>query len=193
MSRAYRISVSESVTRVVHVEDGVTTGLELLPILPPADMQRVLRDELLRRGFVVVEGDPGTVVRVEADGIVIEVELASAQVTVSLDDTSSVEASASRSVTSEQPPLAAEVSIREKLQKKVDEDLEKSVARQAERAREAVTERLEKRLGDLRRELDQVVNGATATALKERAAQLGEIETVDENAETGELTITVKV
>ena len=193
MSRAYRISVSESVTRVVHVEDGVTTGLELLPILPPADMQRVLRDELLRRGFVTVDGEPGMVVRVEADGIVIEVELASAQVTVSLDDTSEVEASASRSVTSERPPEAAQEAIRDKLKKKVDEDLEKSVARQAERAREAVTERLEKRLGDLRRELDQVVNGATACALKERAAQLGEIEHVDENAETGELTITVKV
>jgi len=193
MSRAYRISVSESVTRVVHVEDGVTTGLELLPILPPADMQRVLREELLKRGFQIVEGEPDTVVRVEADGIVIEVELSSAKVTVSLADDAEVEASATRSQTSERPPEAVQEEVREKLKKRVDEDLERSVKRQTTQAREAVTERLEKRLGDLRRELDQVVNGATATALKERAAQLGEIEHVDENAETGELTITVKV
>ena len=33
MSRAYRVTVKGSVHRVVHVEDGVCTSLELLPIL----------------------------------------------------------------------------------------------------------------------------------------------------------------
>lgn len=81
MSRAYRIAVSETVTRVVHVEDGVKTALELLPVLPPADMGRILEAELAKRGFSRVEGEE-IMVRVEKYGVVVEVELGSGKVTV---------------------------------------------------------------------------------------------------------------
>jgi hypothetical protein len=58
---------------------------------------------------------------------------------------------------------------------------------------EAATKQLEGRLRDLRGEMDQVVSRVTIDALKERAAQLGEIEELHEDAQTGELTIKVKV
>ena len=56
-----------------------------------------------------------------------------------------------------------------------------------------VTDRLERKLGDVREELDQVVNRVTATALKHKAAQLGQIKEITEDAQSGSLTIVVEV
>ncbi|MGZ3478136.1 MAG: hypothetical protein ACXVCJ_26805, partial [Polyangiales bacterium] len=56
MSRAYRIRVSESIERIVHVEDGVATSLEILPILPKERMQELLAKELEGAGLTVKDG-----------------------------------------------------------------------------------------------------------------------------------------
>jgi hypothetical protein len=56
MSRAYRVTVSGSVERVVHVEDGVCASLELLPILAKERMSEILGAELARRGFSTEDG-----------------------------------------------------------------------------------------------------------------------------------------
>ena len=55
MSRAYRISVKESVHRVIKAEDSVCTQLEVLEVLPPEQMAGLLADELEKRGFKKAE------------------------------------------------------------------------------------------------------------------------------------------
>ncbi|HZU37610.1 MAG TPA: hypothetical protein VFA18_16945, partial [Gemmataceae bacterium] len=50
MSRSYRVSVKESARRTIRAEDRVSTGLEILEVLPPEQMAGLLRDELERRG-----------------------------------------------------------------------------------------------------------------------------------------------
>src|SRR3954463_9725450 len=64
MSRAYRIRVSESLSRTLRAEDSVSTHLELLEILPPEQMADLLRPELERRGF---ENKDGQLVRRDGD------------------------------------------------------------------------------------------------------------------------------
>jgi FtsH ternary system domain X5 len=56
-----------------------------------------------------------------------------------------------------------------------------------------VTDRLERELGDLRRELDEIVNRVTAEALKRKAASMGSIKQLTEDPEVGSLTIVVEV
>ena len=46
MSRAYRVSVSESLSKEVRVEDGLCSRLELLPILPKERLGELLAKEL---------------------------------------------------------------------------------------------------------------------------------------------------
>jgi hypothetical protein len=71
-------------------------------------------------------------------------------------------------------------------------ELEKRVATQTEALRREVTGKLERKLGDLRTELDQAIGRTTVAALTERAAQLGEIqELVADDA--GNVTIKVKL
>ena len=68
MSRAYRITVAESLSRHVQVDDGVCSNLELLPILEKRAMGALLAAELEQKGF---ERDGDTATRKEKDGITV--------------------------------------------------------------------------------------------------------------------------
>ena len=186
MSRMYRIRVSESVERLVHVEDGVATDLELLPVLERGRMLELLAAELGRRGFTR-EGDTAT--RGEPDGVVVTVDLATGRVTARVESERHVAVEGERTGSVAKVTAEAEAALRERLRQQLARD----VAVQEEALQKEATQRLESKLRDLQAEMDQVINRVTAEALKERAAQLGEIEELHENPETGELTIKVKV
>ncbi len=78
------------------------------------------------------------------------------------------------------------------LKKKLKQELEKEADSEQDKLREEVTEQLKKKLQDLQLEMDKVINKTTAAALKEKAAQLGEIEEISED-DSGSLTIKVRV
>src|SRR5258707_5923878 len=71
MSRAYRIRVRESLTRVIRAHDQVSTQLELLEVLPREQLAEMLGDELEARGF---KREGRTAVRA-AKGVTVKVEL----------------------------------------------------------------------------------------------------------------------
>src|SRR5262245_9089828 len=81
MSRAYRVAVAESLTRVVHLEDGVATCLELLPILDRQRTAEILATELEKRGF---RREGATMIRDDGDGIRVSVELETGEVSVKI-------------------------------------------------------------------------------------------------------------
>jgi hypothetical protein len=186
MSRMYRIRVSESLERLVHVDDGVATDLELLPILERGRMLELLAGALEKRGFV---RDGNVATRDEGDGVVVSVGLESGRVTARVESERHVAVEGERAASVAKVTDAAEADLRNRLR----QQLERDVAREEQLLQQEATQRLEKKVRDLQAEMDQVVNRVTAEALKERAAQLGEIEELHENAETGELTIKVKV
>lgn len=187
MSRAYRVTVKGSVSRVVHVEDGVCTSLELLPILPKERQGEILGDELVRRGF---SRDGGVARRIDAEGVVVEVDLATGTVSVK------AEASANIEIAKERTEQVVEEALErgtQAAQDRVDRDAEREAKAAEKKAQNEVASILERRLGDLRRELDSVTAKVTAEALKEKARALGEIEEMHEDIETGELTIKVRL
>jgi FtsH ternary system-associated peptide len=178
--------VSESVVRTVHVEDGVQSPLEMLPILAPERMGDLLARELEAQGF---ERDGDTMTRKEADGVEITVDLRTSTVTARIGASASIEESIER---------RANVGIERKdasedaLRRDVKRDLEDRVSARTEALRRDITEKLEKKLGDLRTELDGAVGRATVSALTEKAQQLGHIESVVED-QGGNVTIKVRL
>jgi hypothetical protein len=186
MSRAYQIRVSESVVRVIHIEDGVQAPIELLPILARERMAELLAAELVRRGFV---RDGHVALRQEADGTEVLVDLEAGTLSVHVGETAEVarDADVTRTVIEERLK-GAEGAIRDQLRAQ----LEREIAEEGEKRRQELTKRLEGKVRELRAEIDQVTTKVTAAALKERAAQLGEIEEIHEG-EDGSLTIKVKV
>jgi hypothetical protein len=186
MSRRYRLHIRESITRVVHVEDHVEAALELLPVLAPERLSQLLADELARRGFTRAGGD---MIRTEDDGT--EVRIALGQGTISIRAQAEAEIARTtekEKVVPEERRDQAEADLRAQTRRALEAEIE----REREEHRRALTARLEAKARELQRELDDVTSRVTATALKERAAQLGEIESVHEG-EDGSLTIKVRV
>ena len=190
MSRAYKIKVTEQARHVLRASDRVSTHLELLEILPAERMAALLADELQARGFVV-QGE--NLVRNEKDGIVIEVDPCSATVTVRIEGEKEVTVEGEREAWSATAPGKAQEPEKENLRKQVLQDLQRqATARQAE-LQKRLTDRLEGQLADVRKELDSAVNRVTGQALKEKAAQIGQIKELTEDAQTGSLTIVLEV
>lgn len=186
MSRAIQIRVSESVVRTVHVEDGVESPLEMLPILAPERMGDLLGKELEEQGFVR-DGNKAT--RKDKDGIEITVDLERATVSVKIGANEKLEESIDRRAT---VGIERQEQAEESLRDEVMRDLDERLKDRTEELRKDVTKRLEKKLGDLKRELDGAVGRATVSALTERAQQLGQIESVVGD-EAGNVTIKVKL
>jgi hypothetical protein len=186
MSRAYRISIKESLTRTVEVDDGVCSSLELLPILQKERMRELLAHELGQRGFVR-QGQTAT--RAADDGVTIAIDLDSGEVNVTAEGHATLDLKTERSAIGE----VGDSPVREQaLRATARQALEREAKAEEEALRRQVTQRLEGTLRDVKGELDQVVNRVTVEALKQRAAELGQVEEVHEEA-NGNLTIKVRV
>ena len=185
MSRAYRISVKESLSRHVEVEDGVCSSLELLPILAKDRMGALLGAELEQRGFKL---DGKSATRKEGD-VLVEVNVETGQVSVTAEGHAEVNLETERTAVVDNA-LAGD---RERhLRDAARLALEREAKAEEEALRRKVTEKLEGKLRDLKEELDSAVNRVTGTALKQRAAELGQVEEIHEEA-NGSITIKVRV
>ncbi len=189
MSRSYRVSVKENVSRIIRAEDRVSTCLEILEVLPCEQMAGLLSDELQKRGF---EKKGNVLVRAE-DGITITVDPASGTVTVAAAEAEKVSVKGEKHGRAYDDVGPNTSNIKQQLRGELKQDLEKNVEQRQESLQSKVTDKLEGRLSDLRQELDQIVNRVTAEALKRKAAQLGEIKEMTEDPQTGSLTIVVEV
>jgi FtsH ternary system domain X5 len=189
MSRAYRISVRETLRRVLRAHDRVSTQLELLEILSPEEMAELLSQELEKRGF---ERKDGNLSR-EEDGVTVSVDPKTGTVTVAAESSEEVDLQQAREGTAWDDAGPSAKNVREGLRKQAQTDLERQADKKTSELQSQVTDRLEKQLGDLRQELDQAVNRVTAEALKEKARRMGQIKEITEDEQTGSLTIVVEV
>jgi hypothetical protein len=189
MSRAYRIRVCESVRRHVVVSDGVKTQLELLEVLPREAMLALLAKELERRGFIC---DGAKAHRSDDDGLEIVVDLTDGSVTVTSSKREQIVTEVKKEGTADREGSSLAKEARAKLSEKALEEAERIADVKERAARSANTARLEAKLNDLQKELDDIATRVTGEALKIRASQLGEIEEMNEDPNTGALTIRVR-
>ncbi len=189
MSRAYRIQVRESLSRVVTAEDHVSTDLELLEILPPEAMSALLEQELLEGGFEK-EGDK--LVRRDR-GVLVAVDPANGKVTVSTEASEGVEVETTKRGQIYDDSGQNRAEVQQRLREQAQEELEKQIDQRQGELQQKATDKLAGALADIKGELDQAVNKVTAEALKQKAASLGHIKRQSEDPETGNLEIVVEV
>ncbi len=188
MSRAYRIRVSERLQRIEHLEDGVVLQLEILDILPRPEMAQRLAAALKARGLEPVDGEPDILEIRPEEGVTIRVNVQSGQVEARVEGQTEIDLK--REATTHVESVETGTA---KLKKDVQHQLEREATQLADEARQGLTDKLEEHLAEIRPVLDRAVNEATASALKTRAAQLGEVESIEEDQDTGGLVIRVKV
>lgn len=190
MSRAYRITVKESVSREIKAGDEISTQLELLEILPPEAMGQLLRDELKARGFG--ENDDGTLSRKDGN-ITVTVDPCNGGVTVKAEAKEDVSVEGSRDASAWDDVGPGQQAVADRAREQLRKDLEKRIDREQERLQTQATDELEKHLHDLQPEIGEVVNKVTREALKQKAAQMGTITEIAEDDRTGSMTIKVEV
>jgi len=189
MSRAYRIRVHESLKRFLRAQDGISTQLEVLEILPREQMADLLRRELEGRGF---KQDGKELVR-QKHGVTVRVDPECGAVTVSAEMTEKVELEAEKETRAYTDVGPSAKKTKEALREDVLKELDKQAQQKQHSLQAKATDRLEAQVGELREELDQAVNRVTAEALKQKAAQLGQIKEMTEDPQSGSLTIVLEV
>ena len=190
MSRAYRISVSESLRQIIRGSDHVGTDIEMLEILPKEQMAELLRKDLEGRGFQL-EGD--VLVR-KLDGVTITIDPATGRATVTAELCEEIELNHEASGWGDDDfGSRGRQRIEEQLREQARGELVKQAGTREERLGQAATARLDGVLRDLQIELDAAVNRVTAQALKQKAAQMGEIKQITEDLENGTMTIVLEV
>jgi hypothetical protein len=191
MSRAYRLRVSESERRVITAGDRVTTCLEILAVVPPEETAELLATELAARGF---EQQPDGKWRRTKGSVEITIDAATAEVEVK--STHDQEIELQQDVTGtyyDEHNEQQRDELRKRLEHEVKQQLDKQAQQRAKQLQSQATDDLERELRDLQPELDQLINRVTAAGLKRKAARLGQIKEMSEDAEQGTLTIVVEV
>lgn len=190
MSRAYRLKVSESCRRVLRGSDHVGTQLEILDVLPREAMANLLAQELVAQGFEECEGEYSR----SENGVTIRVNASTGEVIVEAEVSSEEEIEISRTGSYfDETNQKQREELKKNLEKQAEEALEDEAQRREQKLVNKATDQLEQALADVQGELNRVVNRVTATALKQKAAQLGEIKEMTEDEESGSLTIVLEV
>lgn len=190
MSRAYRIDVKQSERREVRAADEICTKLELLDILPPEATAELLKGELKSRGFK--EEADGTLCR-EDGPTKITVDPCNGEVTVKSELVKEMEIEVKKDGYAIDDIKNSRAIVEKKLKEKADEEIEKRFEKEKEQSQNTATETLEKALTDLQPELNTIVNKITREALKAKAQQLGRVQEISEDAESGSMTIKIEV
>ena len=188
MSRAYRISLKESVSRSTDIKDKLSFKLQVLEILPREAMSSILAAELKGLGFEECE-EEGVWTK-EEDGVVTIVHPKTLQVRVEAKETLEIELEEEREAWGDEDYGDRDG---ERARARLVKDLE-TKADAAELAKQKeLTERLEKALPGIGKTFERVANKVMAEGLKRKAATLGEIQDIQENEETGELSIRIRI
>lgn len=190
MSRAYRITVKESETRSLKGQDEISTQLELLEILPPETMAELLKAELQNNGFA--EQPDGQMVRQDGP-LTVTVDPCNGEVSVKSELTEEVAIEVNRHATGFDDVGPDENQMRERIRNDLKQDIQNKADQETERLQGQATETLERHLEELQPELGRIINKVTRDALKAKAAQLGSIQEIHEDSETGNLTIKIEV
>ena len=188
MSRAYRIKVRESLSRTIAGEDHICTQLEILQVLPADQMAELLAQELEKQGLK----RDGTTLTRKSDGVTVTVDASSGEVTVRAEASENLQLETEKEGAYYDDYGQGKEKTEQQLKEAARQQLEKQEEDKKKALQQQVTDQLEGALGDVKKELDQAVNRATAEALKKKAAQLGKIKEVSGDADTG-LTIVVEV
>ncbi len=189
MSRAYRIRVRESIQRLVRADDRVSTQLEMLEILPCEQMAALLKRELVGRGFTEKSGK---LTRTK-DGVNVTIETETGTVSVAAELSEKVELEGEKETRAYTDVGPSAQKTKQALREDVRADLERQAQRRQQDLQCEATDKLEGQLSDLRQELDQAINRVTAEALKQKAAQMGQIKEMTEDPQSGSLTIVLEV
>ena len=171
MSRAYRIRVSESITRVHKADDHASFRLELLEILPSDGMCAILKKALIEEGFE--ELPSGELKQTLEGGLSIEVDPQTGEVKVRNELEEEVHLERTKETRVYEEAGRKQTETKRALEAQLRKELESSLDQQAGQLQKQATAELESHIPDVQQRLNQILNKVTAEALKTESGTVG--------------------
>lgn len=200
MSRPYRVVVQRVVEREVNAEDRTVLRLKLDPILPEERLDEVLGEVLERNGWT--RGDDGRYRQERGDGETLTCDVEQREVACEI----AIEATVREVVRRE---LRGDTWNWRQMREMTDEELadlqraeaeklescvsEAELEKRANQIRDEVTRRLQEGEAERREMVNKLVIEVTAEALKEKAAELGTVKSLDERWDGQDYELTIQI
>lgn len=185
MSLSYRVSLE--VQEVISADDKTIHQLELRDILTQEEMRELLKDALVERGFE--QGDGETLTRQADTGEHTVVDLETLEVTTTLERTSEVSGKVDAWGDAE-----TRAGAKNQAERSAQRQAEAMVERGRADAQSRVSQRLAEGDGARLEEMNNVLQGVYAEALKRKARRLGDVVEQHEGTnEQGEYELVIKV
>lgn len=200
MSYAYRIEVKESRLIEVSGQDGLTSRLEVVDVLPAGEMQEIITRRLLEAGFE--KNGEELVATIEGIQIRIQPENREVSLTASKTGSREVEVKLNRSLEAHTPGEIAgagkkRAEIRQELEKEASRKLDQQaqIARDlmTQHLREGATKTLKEALPGIRETLSGISHRIQAEALETKARRMGRVEKIEHDPVNQSMTIVVKL
>lgn len=193
MSQCYRVSLKSTVSRVVKAEDSICYPIELTPILPPEEMNDLLKAQLKQGGWRAQ--DPGetdfTAAGPAGETLTIHLETMELTANVSREKTITVEAIASAAADSRRAANASAGAQLRSEEQALGEQIENAGKRELQKE---VTTRLAESEAARRRQINELLQKVYAESLKKKAGQLGEImEIAETTSPEGNYELTIRI
>ena len=187
MSMGYRVSLKNLVREVVKGGDEICHRLDLQEVLAEEEMKEILRAALQERGFEEGEGDQLS--RKGDDGVITEVDLEEMTITNRLEVQQELSAQVEetgRGTSQEHARRDAQTRLsqrRDALIEAGSRDVQREATRKLEQGEEARVE-----------EINEILQGVYAEALKRKAPRMGDVVEVREStSEAGDYELVIKV
>jgi len=189
MSQVYQITLTSGITRTIHASDQMTHRIELTPILGEPQMKDVVRASLKERGWE--EQEDGTFHKTGDDGETLIWDLEAGQVVAIVEVEKEVSADLSAKGTGgsdEAARRSAERSLNRQTAR-VEHDIAETETELARETAQTLKDSAKRR----ERELNDVLQGIYAEALKEKAKELGTVLSIDEHRDGDDYELVIKI
>lgn len=190
MSRCYRVSLAESITKTISASDEVTHQVELLKgILSKEDMDNILKDVLKEEGWV--ESEEGTFTLESEEGEHLVWDLEESKVTASIEEDKEVQKDIVVTGGGENNSQAKKDAQKNLEREKTRMDIETEEVQQ--RLRKKITEKLSQNEESRKKKLNRVIRKTYEKALEKKAGLMGTVQSIDQGQNGDEHTIIIRV
>lgn len=194
MSQTYRIELKDKMAQTIKVGKEWRKRVELLSLLPEKQMGEILAEELVKDGWI--KDGKSNKLSQSKDGFELEFDPVTRQLGIRYEEEEEVEVSAQVSANVydyyDREDYATE-RAKENLKSHLKDKLELA----SESREDEMLQDLEKRESEILKLVDdamsQTIEKTHKEALKRKAGSLGEIESIEENDDLGEVTIRVRL
>lgn len=200
MSRPYRIVVQKVIEEELRAADQSVLHLRLDPVLPEEQLDRVLAQVLTRRGWT--ETEPGVYTQQREDGQTLTCDLTQRTVTTTVELERTLRETRRRKLEGdtwnwrEQREMTDEefAQLQRDAETALGDSVTDSRRRRAEQELQgAAAAALAQTEDERRREVNALVIEVLADALKEKAAELGTVERIDESWQGADYELTISI